>query len=68
MKEVNIIVMGKTGSGKSTLINSVFNEDVAPTGTGRAVTRVNQIYSKTIRLPVGKKRSDGTNNTIYYRV
>ena len=35
---LNIIVAGKTGVGKSTLINSVFREDIADTGVGRPVT------------------------------
>lgn len=35
----NIIVCGKTGVGKSTLINNVFREDLAETGTGRPVTQ-----------------------------
>nr|WP_276572529.1 DUF697 domain-containing protein [Enorma phocaeensis] len=36
---MNIIVAGKTGVGKSTLINSVFREELAETGIGRPVTR-----------------------------
>ena len=32
---LNIIVAGKTGVGKSTLINSVFRENLAETGMGR---------------------------------
>ena len=35
---LNIIVAGKTGVGKSTLINSVFRENLAETGMGRPVT------------------------------
>lgn len=35
----NIIVCGKTGVGKSTLINNVFREDLAETGIGRPVTQ-----------------------------
>ena len=35
---LNIIVAGKTGVGKSTLINSVFRDNLAETGTGRPVT------------------------------
>lgn len=35
---LNIIVAGKTGVGKSTLINNVFREELAETGMGRPVT------------------------------
>ena len=38
MNKLNIIVVGKSGVGKSTLINSVFREDLADTGIGRPVT------------------------------
>ena len=46
MSNVNLVVMGKTGAGKSTLINAVLEEDLAPTGTGQAVTKKNQLYTK----------------------
>ena len=35
----NLAVFGKTGSGKSTLINAIFGRDVAATGVGAPVTR-----------------------------
>lgn len=38
LKTLNIIVAGKTGVGKSTLINSVFKENLAETGMGKPVT------------------------------
>lgn len=38
LKTLNIIVAGKTGAGKSTLINSVFREKLAETGMGKPVT------------------------------
>ena len=38
LKHLNIAVVGKTGVGKSTLINSVFRENLAETGIGRPVT------------------------------
>ncbi len=34
----NLAVFGKTGAGKSTLINAIFGQDVAPTGTGPPIT------------------------------
>lgn len=35
----NIIVCGKTGVGKSTLINNVFRQNIAETGVGKPVTQ-----------------------------
>jgi len=34
----NLAIFGKTGVGKSTLINAIFGSEVAATGTGRPVT------------------------------
>jgi uncharacterized protein (DUF697 family)/GTP-binding protein EngB required for normal cell division len=34
----NLAIFGKTGTGKSTLVNAIFGDDVAATGTGRPVT------------------------------
>lgn len=39
MSPVNILVAGKTGVGKSTLINHVFREKLADTGIGKPVTK-----------------------------
>lgn len=39
LKNLNIIVLGKSGVGKSTLINSIFRENLAETGLGRPVTQ-----------------------------
>ena len=38
LKTLNIIVAGKTGVGKSTLINAVFKDNLAETGMGKPVT------------------------------
>jgi uncharacterized protein (DUF697 family)/GTP-binding protein EngB required for normal cell division len=35
----NLAVFGKTGVGKSTLVNAIFGRDVAATGVGQPVTR-----------------------------
>ena len=43
---VNILIAGKTGVGKSTLINAVFQGDLATTGQGRPVTRNTQEFKK----------------------
>lgn len=53
MKNIDIIVMGKTGAGKSTLINTILEEDLAPTGIGQPITKKNVVYSKQMLLPVG---------------
>jgi uncharacterized protein (DUF697 family)/GTPase SAR1 family protein len=40
----NLAIFGKTGVGKSTLINAIFREDVAPTGIGQPVTSDEHLY------------------------
>lgn len=45
-KPVNIIVAGKTGSGKSTLINAIFRERLAETGVGQPITQNLERISK----------------------
>ncbi len=39
LNTLNIIVVGKSGVGKSTLINSLFKDNLAETGLGRPVTK-----------------------------
>jgi len=46
LKTLNIIVAGKTGVGKSTLINSMFRENLAETGIGKPVTQHMRKISK----------------------
>ena len=40
----NLAVFGKTGVGKSTLINAIFGEDVAKVGIGEPVTQGSHLY------------------------
>jgi len=41
---INIAIFGKTGVGKSTLVNSIFSEPVAATGIGAPVTMGSHLY------------------------
>jgi GTPase Era involved in 16S rRNA processing len=43
---INILVAGRSGVGKSTLLNSVFEQNFAKTGQGRPVTLFTQEHSK----------------------
>ena len=45
LQNLNVLLMGKTGVGKSTLINNIFREKLAETGTGRPVTEGSRCYS-----------------------
>ena len=38
LNRLNVLILGKTGVGKSTLINSLFSENLAATGTGKPIT------------------------------
>ena len=40
----NLAIFGKTGVGKSTLVNAIFGEEVAATGIGQPVTREAHLY------------------------
>ncbi len=53
LKTLNIIVAGKTGTGKSTLINAVFKENLAQTGVGKPVTEhMRKITKKDVPLSI----------------
>lgn len=42
----NVLIAGKTGVGKSTLVNAIFQGELATTGIGRPVTQNTREYSK----------------------
>lgn len=46
LTHLNVMVLGKTGVGKSTLINNMFRESLAETGIGKPVTQSIREYSK----------------------
>ena len=50
---INLAVFGKTGVGKSTLVNAIFGEPVAVTGIGSAAT----LRSHPLRPPGFEPRS-----------
>lgn len=53
LNTLNIIVAGKTGVGKSTLINAVFRDQLAETGMGKPVTdHMRKISKKGIPLSI----------------
>lgn len=53
LKTLNIIVAGKTGVGKSTLINAVFKDNLAETGMGKPVTdHMRRITKKGLPLAI----------------
>lgn len=53
LKTLNVIVAGKTGVGKSTLINAVFREKLAETGMGKPVTEhMRKLTKKAVPLAI----------------
>ncbi len=53
LRKLNIIVAGKTGVGKSTLINEVFREKLAETGMGKPVTaHMRKLTKKGVPLAI----------------
>lgn len=69
----NIIIAGKTGVGKSTLINAVFKDKIAEVGIGRPVTDHLKEYAKsdmpvtlydTVGLELSSERLTSAQNEI----
>lgn len=48
--KVNIVIMGQSGNGKSTIVNAIMGKYVAPTGKGTTVTTKNQVYSTSYKI------------------
>ncbi len=51
LKKINILIAGKSGVGKSTLINAAFRDNLATTGFGEPVTKTISLIEKE-GLPV----------------
>ena len=69
LKTLNIIVIGKSGVGKSTLINSLFRGNFAETGLGRPITKeIRRIVKKDYPLAIydtpGFELSSGQQNSV----
>lgn len=45
--KLNILIVGKTGYGKSTLINTIFDEKLAQSGAGKPITQEIKCYTST---------------------
>ena len=45
--KLNILIVGKTGVSKSTLINTIFDEKLAKSGTGKPITQEIKCYTST---------------------
>ncbi|MCT1796339.1 GTPase family protein [Helcococcus kunzii] len=53
LEKLNVMVLGKTGVGKSTLINNMFNEKMAETGIGKPITKkMRKIEKKDFPLAI----------------
>lgn len=46
LNTLNVMILGKTGVGKSTLVNNVFGEEIAQTSIGRPETKQIRSYNK----------------------
>lgn len=48
---LNVMLAGRVGVGKSTLVNAIFGEPIAPTGVGSSITQSIQRYTQS-NLPI----------------
>lgn len=74
----NILVIGATGVGKSSLINTIFGEDLARTGTGKPVTQELNVYQSdkvpvclydTVGYEIGtQKQREFLDNVVQYAI
>lgn len=55
---MEVVVLGKTGAGKSTLINAVLGTEAAPTGSGIPVTYKNEKYTSRLSLPTTRSQNE----------
>ena len=65
--KLGLIAIGKTGVGKSTLINAVFGEELAKTGVGLPVTKHCEAFAKegnTLTIYDSKGLESGDNSNV----
>ncbi len=62
--KINILILGKAGVGKSTLINAIFQGELATTGQGRPVTSIIREYTKE-GIPISIYDTPGLELTNY---
>ena len=54
--QLNVLIAGRTGVGKSTFINAIFQGKLAETGQGRPVTQMTREITKGIPLAIWDTR------------
>lgn len=57
LASINILILGKSGVGKSTLVNTIFREKIAATGIGKPVTKhLQKISRKDVPITIYDSR------------